>query len=477
MVIAARCLIRHPDRRRGAGANGTGAAPRKPAAGPARSGSRCSTTSPSGGCRFPTRCRRSPTRLDLDGLEAGARGLSPRRHRRGRHGPRRRSPTRPRARSPSGSRSAATPHDRLRAHRRLPARGSELAGRRPRSAAGPRRRSCSSRKPTAVVRAFFATQRPIDIGRQVRACPRLPGRRARPRRRRAHPRDLAQGRVRQGVRGEDPREVPRRARRRPITASAWSGMLFKENWGAAQRAAARAGADYASLVKARIGASDNAKKTGALLDAVPAALRSDTSYAFSRAQWLRRNNKPAEAANAIAERHRATRRSSPTATSGGPSAASSPASSSTTATSATAYEVVSRHGAEAAQHASRPSSTPAGSRCASSTSRRSRRRISRAAARGSPRRRSRSPASPIGRAAPPRRSGPRRWRSATTSAPPTIRSPITASSRAQSSATALVAARCARSRRGRPRLPSRDSRRRRRCGCSTASARPTSRSR
>jgi soluble lytic murein transglycosylase len=77
-------------------------------------------------------------------------------------------------------------------------------------------------------------------------------------------------------------------------------MLFKENWGAAGRAAARAGADYAHLVKARMAVNDNAKKAGALLDAVPAALKADSSYAFSRAQWLRRNNKYAEAANAMA---------------------------------------------------------------------------------------------------------------------------------------------------------------------------------
>ena len=80
-------------------------------------------------------------------------------------------------------------------------------------------------------------------------------------------------------------------------------QLLKENWGTAQRAAARAGAGagYEALVKARIAASDNAKKTAALLDAVPAALKADTSYAFSRAQWLRRNDKPLEAAKAMAE--------------------------------------------------------------------------------------------------------------------------------------------------------------------------------
>jgi soluble lytic murein transglycosylase len=78
-------------------------------------------------------------------------------------------------------------------------------------------------------------------------------------------------------------------------------QLLKENWGTAQRAAARAGAGYEALVKARIAASDNAKKTAALLEAVPAALKGDTSYAFSKAQWLRRNDKPLDAAKAMAE--------------------------------------------------------------------------------------------------------------------------------------------------------------------------------
>ncbi len=126
-------------------------------------------------------------------------------------------------------------------------------------------------------------------------------------------------------------------------------QLFKENWGAAQRAAARAGADYASLVKARIGASDNAKKTGALLDAVPAALRSDSSYAFSRAQWLRRNNKPAEAATAIAEVTR-----DPALLADGDEWWTERRIIARklldNGDARAAYEVVSRHGAETAQH-------------------------------------------------------------------------------------------------------------------------------
>lgn len=77
-------------------------------------------------------------------------------------------------------------------------------------------------------------------------------------------------------------------------------LLFKENWDAARRAAGYAGKDYAALVKARTATSDSEKKAFAAFDAVPAALRSDTSYAFSRAQFFRRQNKPVEAAKAMA---------------------------------------------------------------------------------------------------------------------------------------------------------------------------------
>jgi soluble lytic murein transglycosylase len=78
-------------------------------------------------------------------------------------------------------------------------------------------------------------------------------------------------------------------------------FLFKENWDAARRAAGYAGKDYLALVKARSAVSSRAGNAAKLLDAVPAGLKADTSYIFSRAQFLRRANKAAEAAKVIAD--------------------------------------------------------------------------------------------------------------------------------------------------------------------------------
>ena len=78
-------------------------------------------------------------------------------------------------------------------------------------------------------------------------------------------------------------------------------LLFKESWGAAQRAAARAGETYETLVKARMAAFQGGKKAEKALGAVPAHLRSDSSYLFSRALYLRRKNKLAEAAQVMGQ--------------------------------------------------------------------------------------------------------------------------------------------------------------------------------
>jgi len=76
-------------------------------------------------------------------------------------------------------------------------------------------------------------------------------------------------------------------------------FLLKENWGAATRAAERAGKDYLTLVKARMGLFQGKKKAEKAFAAVPAALRKDPSYLFSRALYLRRSNNFAEAAAVI----------------------------------------------------------------------------------------------------------------------------------------------------------------------------------
>ena len=208
MVIAARCL---------SGILIAGAALVLTA--PARAEEASAAVRPGPACDARRRRLRAAVRLRRDtakpeaarprGLEAGARILSPGRHHRGRQGPRRhRRRDRARAHRVGGDPKHAV--YRLRPHRRLPARGGELARRR----ADPAPSRGSAPVPAQAERGgagLFRDAAADHIGRQVRACARLPGRRARPRRRGAHPRDLAQGRVRQGVRGEAAREVPRRA--------------------------------------------------------------------------------------------------------------------------------------------------------------------------------------------------------------------------------------------------------------------------
>src|SRR5262249_44071308 len=54
-----------------------------------------------------------------------------------------------------------------------------------------------------------------------------------------------------------------------------------------------------AIAKARAAVSKKAGNAKALLDAVPADARRDVGYIFSRAQWLRRNDKAAEAAQLI----------------------------------------------------------------------------------------------------------------------------------------------------------------------------------
>lgn len=75
--------------------------------------------------------------------------------------------------------------------------------------------------------------------------------------------------------------------------------LLKENWGAATRAAGYAGKDYATLVKARMAIFQGKKKAEQAFAAVPASLRSDPSYLFSRALFQRRSNNLVEAAKII----------------------------------------------------------------------------------------------------------------------------------------------------------------------------------
>jgi len=72
--------------------------------------------------------------------------------------------------------------------------------------------------------------------------------------------------------------------------------LLKEDYETAGRAAAYAGASYATLVRARRAVEDKSASAPAALNAVPPSLRGDSSYILSRAQYLRRTDRYAEAA-------------------------------------------------------------------------------------------------------------------------------------------------------------------------------------
>ncbi|WP_054141105.1 lytic transglycosylase domain-containing protein [Bosea sp. AAP35] len=78
--------------------------------------------------------------------------------------------------------------------------------------------------------------------------------------------------------------------------------IFAGNATAALRNAARVSADYVVLARARL-ASGRAKRPIApsLISAVPASVKSDISFSFLQAQQLRRENRPVEAAQALAE--------------------------------------------------------------------------------------------------------------------------------------------------------------------------------
>ncbi|WP_230531202.1 lytic transglycosylase domain-containing protein [Microvirga roseola] len=77
--------------------------------------------------------------------------------------------------------------------------------------------------------------------------------------------------------------------------------LLKESWSGALRAAGYAGKEYKSLVDARRGIYQGKKKAEKAFAAVPASLRKDPSYLFSRALYLRRGKKLIEAAEIIAQ--------------------------------------------------------------------------------------------------------------------------------------------------------------------------------
>jgi soluble lytic murein transglycosylase len=76
--------------------------------------------------------------------------------------------------------------------------------------------------------------------------------------------------------------------------------LLRNNREAAYRNARRIGADYVKLADARFASARKSGASQSQIDAVPASLRGDISFAFLQAQSFRRQNKPVEAAKAIA---------------------------------------------------------------------------------------------------------------------------------------------------------------------------------
>lgn len=72
-----------------------------------------------------------------------------------------------------------------------------------------------------------------------------------------------------------------------------------DNAEAAMRSAKRLGSGHVALAKARIALNKKASNAKALLDAVPSDLHNDPLYLFSKAQWLRREDKFSEAARAM----------------------------------------------------------------------------------------------------------------------------------------------------------------------------------
>jgi len=72
--------------------------------------------------------------------------------------------------------------------------------------------------------------------------------------------------------------------------------LYAEDVDGAIRSANRARGNAPVIAKARVAVIKKAADAGAQLDGVPAEARSDIGYIFSRAQWLRREEKATEAA-------------------------------------------------------------------------------------------------------------------------------------------------------------------------------------
>lgn len=156
----------------------------------------------------------------------------------------------------------------------------------------------AERKPASVVRAFFASQTPLTAGGRIALAFALKAdgleEEAKAQIRHAWREDTFGAEMESRILDSFPNALTQADHRFRMER-----FLLKENWGAATRAAGRAGKDYLTLVKARMGLFQGKKKAEKAFAAVPAALRKDSSYLFSRALYLRRSDKFAEAAAVI----------------------------------------------------------------------------------------------------------------------------------------------------------------------------------
>jgi soluble lytic murein transglycosylase len=78
-----------------------------------------------------------------------------------------------------------------------------------------------------------------------------------------------------------------------------ASRLFADDFGAAARAAKRLGGHRPDIVRAAIAVEKKAANAGALLESVSPDARTDPAYMFSRARWLRRSERIAEAAQVM----------------------------------------------------------------------------------------------------------------------------------------------------------------------------------
>ncbi|MBM6594335.1 lytic transglycosylase domain-containing protein [Microvirga pudoricolor] len=158
----------------------------------------------------------------------------------------------------------------------------------------------AARKPSAEVRRFFAERAPVTLGGRIAQAFALQAEgqeaEAAEKIRQVWREDTFGGDVEDRILDRFPGLMTQADHRYRMER-----LLFKEVWGGATRSAERAGKPYDTLVKARLGIYQGKKKAEKAFAAVPASLRSDPSYLYSRALYLRRSGKVEDAARIMAQ--------------------------------------------------------------------------------------------------------------------------------------------------------------------------------